>query len=421
MDSNSILTIWGLNPDDFTRVDDPLVDGDEIIAEAWERRKWDLACVVCGGNHYHVHHRYACWARVDGNVLKSEFLLVHRIVYRCADCGKTFTTPIHNVIPNTEMSHGERAAILAELRMGSTFKQVACNHGISSARVINIFDEAYPSIQRKKLPKILLIDEFKFKTRYGKYVCHLVDFETSTTIDLIKSRTKAYLDEYFGGIGEKERESVRLIVTDMYDEYAAIAKRWFPKSHVVVDRFHVVKQLTEAVNKLRTYAMNSCEKGSCLYSFMKRNWKLFLCRKKDVPDCWYTKKSTGETWHYDELIKQSLRLSEEFFTAYHLLQELLAMMRLTATHQEALNNIRHIANQLISTGSELLERIGQTYLKWENGISLAMAKNEYGYVVSNGKIEAGNGVAQTMIDDSYGLSNFERFRKRFLLKRWYGK
>ena len=35
--------------------------------------------------------------------------------------------------------------------------------------------------------------------------------------------------------------------------------------------------------------------------------------------------------------------------------------------------------------------------------------------------EAGNDVAQTMIDAAYGYHNFERFRKRFLLMRWNKK
>ena len=48
-------------------------------------------------------------------------------------------------------------------------------------------------------------------------------------------------------------------------------------------------------------------------------------------------------------------------------------------------------------------------------------KNEFGVVLSNAKIEAGNDVAQTMIDAAYGHRNFERFRKRFLLMRWNAK
>ena len=50
-----------------------------------------------------------------------------------------------------------------------------------------------------------------------------------------------------------------------------------------------------------------------------------------------------------------------------------------------------------------------------------LAKNEFGGVPSDARIEAGNDVAQTMIDAAYGYRNFERFRKRFLLMRWNAK
>lgn len=56
-----------------------------------------------------------------------------------------------------------------------------------------------------------LIDEFKFSTRFSKYCCHLVDFEASESVDVIRSRQKAYLDEYFGRIGESERGRVKVL------------------------------------------------------------------------------------------------------------------------------------------------------------------------------------------------------------------
>ena len=50
-----------------------------------------------------------------------------------------------------------------------------------------------------------------------------------------------------------------------------------------------------------------------------------------------------------------------------------------------------------------------------------LAKHECGVAPSDARIEAGNDVAQTMIDAAYGYRNFERFRKRFLLMRWNAK
>ena len=64
---------------------------------------------------------------------------------------------------------------------------------------------------------------------------------------------------------------------------------------------------------------------------------------------------------------------------------------------------------------------GFIYEAWEAEIARGLAKNEFGWTFTNAKMEAGNDVAQTMIDAAYGYHNFERFRKRFLLMRWNKK
>ena len=187
----------------------------------------------------------------------------------CKGCGKTFTVPLKGAMAGRSLTHLERAAILAELDQGDTFERAARAHGMSKTEAVNVFDEAYPEVRRGPLPRILLIDEFKFSTRFSKYCCHLVDFEASESVDVIRSRQKAYLDEYFGRIGESERGRVKVLVTDMYDEYAHLARRWLPNAKVVADRFHVVKQLTEAVNRLRVTAMSRNERDDLAYNFMK--------------------------------------------------------------------------------------------------------------------------------------------------------
>ncbi len=58
-------------------------------------------------------------------------------------------------------------------------------------------------------------------------------------------------------------------------------------------------------------------------------------------------------------------------------------------------------------------------MAWKRGDSArGLSKNEFGWAFTNAKMEAGNDVAQTMIDAAYGYHSFERFRKRFLLMRW---
>ena len=417
MDSNAFLLSFGMKPEDFERTEGPIESDEGFVYEGWEARR-SPTCPACGSASCVIHNRYEASIRLRSDILKTEVLICHRIRYSCKDCRKTFTLPLKGAMVGRSLTHLERAAILAELDQGDTFERVAKAHGVSNTEVVNVFDEAHPEVRRKPLPKILLIDEFKFSTPYSKYCCHLVDFEASESVDVIRSRQKAYLDEYFGRIGESERGRVKVLVTDMYDEYAHLARKWLPNAKVVADRFHVVKQLTEAVNRLRVIAMSRNEKDTLAYNFMKSKWRVFLMRRKDVPDRRYTRKSDGESWHYDELIKHCLTLDADLANAYDCLQDLYRYMRVTQTFSEAVENVRFVAQKLENCRCDILSKVAATYRKWEVEIARGLAKNEFGWTFTNAKMEAGNDVAQTMIDAAYGYRNFERFRKRFLLMRW---
>ena len=417
MDSNSFLAVFGLKPEDFCKVDGPVVDESLVFYEAWEAKK-GCACPKCGKAPCHVHHRYCSEVKARGDALRKEIVCIHRIVYRCAACGKTFTNPIRGIEESHRISILEKAAILAELRDGETFTTVAKRHSVSVTEAVSIFDEAYPTVGRKRLPRILLIDEFKFKTDAGKYVCHLVDFEASETVDVIKSRTKAYLDSYFADIPEAERAKVKYLVTDMYDEYRLLAGRWLPNAKVVADRFHVVKQLTGAVNSIRIAAMSAFEKGDPEYAFMKQRWRFFLCRKKDIPDAFHVSRKTGESVHFDDMVDRCTQSDGQFREAWGELQEIFGLIKVTRTFEEALKEVDFASTKLKNCQNWRLKKVGETYEKWRIEIARGMAKSEFGMILSNGKMEAANDVAQTFIDAAYGYGNFERFRKRFLLLRW---
>ena len=420
MDSNSFLLAFGMKPEDFERTEGPIESDEGFVYEAWEAKKAPT-CPKCGSASCIVHGKYTAEIRLRSDILKTELLICHRIRYACKGCGKTFALPLKGAMVGRSLTHFERAAILAELNQGDTFERAAVAHGISKTEVIRVFDKAYPTVGRKPLPKILLIDEFRFSTPYSKYCCHLIDFEGSESVDVIRSRQKAYLDEYFGAIGENERRRVKVLVTDMYDEYARLARVWLPCAKVVADRFHVVKQLTEAVNRLRVAAMSRNEKDTLAYNFMKSRWRVFLTRRADVPDRWYTRKSDGASWHHDELIRYCLSLGADLANAYDCLQDLYRYMSVQDTFTKAVENVRFVAQKLENCGNALLSKVAATYRKWEAEIARGLAKNEFGWTFTNAKMEAGNDVAQTMIDAAYGYHNFERFRKRFLLMRWNKK
>ena len=97
--------------------------------------------------------------------------------------------------------------ILKELKpYNSTYASVARRFGISVTQVINLFDK-YIRVKRKKLPRILLIDEFFFsrKAKY-KYPAILMNFENNVIIDVIKSRKQEVTIDYLHSIPKTKKK-----------------------------------------------------------------------------------------------------------------------------------------------------------------------------------------------------------------------
>ena len=77
---------------------------------------------------------------------------------------------------------------------------------------IKLFDEQVTITPTGHLPKVLCIDEYHFETsKDSKYICVLIDYETRTVFDIIQSRQKAYLEEYFNRFNSKELNTFVLI------------------------------------------------------------------------------------------------------------------------------------------------------------------------------------------------------------------
>lgn len=183
----------------------------------------------------------------------------------------------------------------------------------------------------------------------------------------------------------------------MYDAYATIHDRYFPKSIHIVDLFHVIMQLTTAVNQLRVRTMNGMiEKGSMEYTFMKSRWQCFLCRNTKIPDKTYTYQKTGEVIHYDDLLFRCLKLDDNLWTGYNILQEL---FRYTDywTFEEALSFVLRISKRLEESDSKFLKAVGRTYHTWRIEIANSFAKNQAHIHYTNAIDEGNNNQIETVI------------------------
>jgi len=153
---------------------------------------------------------------------------------------------------------------------------------------------------------------------------------------------------------------------------------------------------------------------------MKKNWKLFLCRSKDIPPLTYTQKKTNKSFTFDALIVRCLRLTPSLWTGYNTLQDLYRY-EAKYTFDEALHFLKRITDNLLQSESPVLRETGRSYHKWRYEIANAFSKTQNNIRYHNGIAETINNHIKSITKAAYGYRNFERFRKRSMLILTYAK
>ena len=422
MNYNAFLSRLGLEPSQFiNRLNEPIKIEGGWIYEV-DQKSDDYQCPYCHGDKLYVHD----YNTIDVNCRESSFikdiLRVRKVRLRCKACRKTFTPELRGIGAGFKTSSQTLQLIYSEFTGELTFAAIGKRYGLSTARVMQIFDEDVKFVPRRAMPEVLCLDEIRFsKDKDQQYVCILYDFHNREIVDVIRNRRMPYLREYFSEISQAERDKVKFVISDMYDAYATVARHYFKNAVHIVDLFHVIRLLTTAINQLRVRTMNMYAiKGTAEYNFMKQHWKLFLCRTNKIPDKFYTHLRTDRRYHFDELLRYSLKLNIDLFTAYNTLQDFLRY-DLKFTYDEALLLIQRIANNLRSTDSPLLHKVGDSYQKWRFEIASAFSYTQNKIRYTNSIAENINNQIKTITKAAYGYTNFDRFRKRVMLVITYKK
>lgn len=219
-------------------------------------KKSAVSCPRCKSDHIVGHGKLI--TSIGHNVIlhrNTEIELIRRR-YRRMECRKPFTEFNPMVRRLHRYSYEVEIDILIDLKnINETFTSVGRRYNLSSQQVSNIFDR-HVSQPRKLLPKRLLIDEnITIHLPDSDYVVILLDFDSGEIIDVLPTRRKKDLMDYFPGIPLEERENVEMVGIDMYSAYKGTAEECLPGCSVCEDHFLVVQEFSQQEDKS---ANNSC-------------------------------------------------------------------------------------------------------------------------------------------------------------------
>jgi transposase len=108
------------------------------------------------------------------------------------------------------------------------------------------------SRKRDEVIPVLCVDEKAFRKGHD-YVTLVCDYASSTVVHVSEERKAASLASYFEGLTAEQREGIEAISMDMWEPYVQATLAHVPDARrkIVFDRFHIMKQMTHAVDLVR--------------------------------------------------------------------------------------------------------------------------------------------------------------------------
>lgn len=319
-------------------------------------------------------------------------LFLRKKRYVCPCCGKRIAE-VNTFLPRYQrMTSRMRQYIISRFSQVRTASSIAEECSCSITTAIRLFGSvSYP---KPNLPQVIAIDEFKGNAGGHKFQCILTNPKKRNLLDIIENRTLETLCCYFNQFDKGQKKNVKYIVMDMSGEFRSMAKSIFPEARIVVDKFHVCRLVTWALERTRIQAQKNFEPGRRKY-YKKSRW-ILLKRENKLKE------------EEKQQLEVMLSLSEEIRNAYLLKEKFYKIMD-SKDKETARQRLKEWNLYAGVVNLPEFNKVVTTLCNWSNEILEAFAT---GY--SNGYTEGMNNKTKVLKRTCYGVRNFSRFRNRLL-------
>jgi transposase len=245
--------------------------------------------------------------------------------------------------------------------------------GLSWDRCWTVMDRAVRRGTRRKergIPVRMGVDEKSFARRH-KYETLVCDMDQRTIEYVGDTRRQEALAAYYKQFSEEEREKVEAVAMDMWDPYIAATREAIPEAEkkIVFDRFHVMRLMIEAVDKVRRWEHKELMEQE--RESLKGTKYLWLYSKENVPPkrlgefrqlqrmdlkvgrAWAIKENLRNLWNYSYLGWAMKFFRKWYFWATH--SRLEPVIKAAKTIKRHLTNIlTYLKHRITNALSEAL-------------------------------------------------------------------
>jgi len=357
-------------------------------------RREQARCPQCGKITNKEHDRrpqYKLDRRLRDKVV---FLTLMKRRFRCLFCGKVFTEP-DDVFGTRRRSSYRFREYLGQEALHQTVRRTAQKEMVGEGLVRRcVAEEIGRRLEAKgvkETPEFIGLDEFSVRGRrlYHTAICNLVEGEV---MEVVEGQGQQKVEDYLDKLAEPER--VKAVAMDMHEPFRQAIQMCLPQAKVVADKFHLIRHVNGALNKVRSRLQGGSRRGKRKDLFMSRY--ILLKGAERLAD-WERARLNQLFYRYPEL-KKAWIFKESFRTWYK------------ETDRSRAEEMLELLEGEIASGSlyEFKELL-HTVANWREEIL-----NYFDYRITNGFVEGKNNRIKTIKRMAYGYRNMDNFRMRIL-------
>jgi transposase len=306
---------------------------------------------------------------------------LNRKRYRCQNCESTFLQDLPDVDERSQMTR-RLARYIEEQSVRRTFTSIADEVGVDEKTVRNLFRAYVERLDAEVIfetPERMGMDEVHLLKKPRAVFTNLTE---ATIIAVLPERTKKVVLAHLKTI--PDREKVKVVTMDMWKPYADSVRETMPGAAIVVDKFHVVRMASVAMEVVR-----KAQRGALEAKFRRKLMHdrfVLLRRTKDLDD---EQKATMEGWFAQfPKLKQAYELKESFYGLWDIPQKADAQTAYSEwersiTDTELLTAYRPLLTAMLNWRSEIFaywdHRATNALTESLNGVAKSVQRAGRGY------------------------------------------
>lgn len=241
------------------------------------------------------------------------------------------------------------------------------------------------------------IDEIALEKGHGNFVLVLSAPEKGYVLDVLLNRERKTLENWLDGLASEMKKAIKVVNLDMWEPYTLAVKAKLPHARIVVDRFHVMKNLNHCLTLARREIQRNASDE--VKEQIKGSRWILVKNQKDL-----TEKQRAK-------LENLYQTSPELKVCHQLKEQFRTIFETTTDRKQARAVLLRWIKQVEQQSVTALQSFLVTLKNW-----FELILNYFIERWTNAFAEGVNNKIKLIKRRAFGFTNFDHFRLRILVE-----